>query len=116
MLTLTVEIEGKNEGDLELALQEVTRLVGEGYTSGNNSNDTGSFRFTVTGEEEAPDDDETLCPGEEEARAAGYQVITFPDDPGKFYWNTSEATALTGADTIEAAWLAACEDAEITIA
>jgi len=42
---LTVTIEGKDDGDLEIALDEVSRLVNEGYQAGHNSNDTGAFLF-----------------------------------------------------------------------
>jgi len=58
MMNLAITIEGRTESDLEFALQEVTRLVGEGYTSGGNSNDTGSYSFNVSGEEEPPAEDE----------------------------------------------------------
>ena len=48
MLELTITIKGKDTADLEVALEEVTRLVGEGYTSGHNANDTGRFDFDIT--------------------------------------------------------------------
>ena len=46
-LELTIQIEGETESDLEYALEEVTRLVREGYSHGFNSNDTGSFNFDI---------------------------------------------------------------------
>lgn len=52
-LKLIVEIEGDSDGDLSLALDEISRLVGEGCLSGGDSNDSGRFSFEITGEEEA---------------------------------------------------------------
>ncbi len=46
-LTLTVTITGATDGDIEYAISEVNRLVGEGYTSGHSRNDTGSYQFDV---------------------------------------------------------------------
>jgi len=37
MLKLNVEIEGKDQSDLELAIGEVTRLVCDGFLSGRAS-------------------------------------------------------------------------------
>jgi len=54
MLTLTIKITGFQEGDLDLSLQEVNRLIAQGYTSGLNSNDTESYEFFTSGEEESP--------------------------------------------------------------
>jgi hypothetical protein len=48
---ITIECHGTEEADLDLAQEEVSRLIGEGYTSGMNSNETGSFTFTVHEEE-----------------------------------------------------------------
>ena len=58
MLNLSIEIEGKTQGDLELAVGEVLRLIGEGYLGGANENDTGGYRFSVSGEEEEPEEDD----------------------------------------------------------
>jgi hypothetical protein len=52
MLTLTVTVEGKTQDDLTLALKEVLAKVEGDYSSGSDSNDSGSYRFDVTGEEE----------------------------------------------------------------
>jgi hypothetical protein len=49
MLDLTINIEGHTESDLEIALQEVKRIVSEGCLSGFNSNSTGSFKFNING-------------------------------------------------------------------
>lgn len=46
-LTLTVDIQGNDIFDLELALNEVLRLVNEGYTSGFDRNDNGQYRFSI---------------------------------------------------------------------
>lgn len=56
MKTFQIELSGNFEGDIEMALAEVARLIAEGYTSGFNSNDTGSFSFDSSGEY---DEDET---------------------------------------------------------
>lgn len=50
-LKLTVEIEGDTYNDLEIALDEVRRLLGQECTSGGDSNDSGRFSFEITGEE-----------------------------------------------------------------
>lgn len=52
MLTLTIEITGKEYGDLELALEQVLEAIKSEYRSGFNSNDTGRYTFDVSGEEE----------------------------------------------------------------
>ena len=44
---LTIEVVGREDGDLEFVLEEVLRLVKEGYTSGHNSNGSGNFRFST---------------------------------------------------------------------
>lgn len=46
-LKLKIEIEGEDEGDLESALQEVKRLVLDGFTSGFDSNETGAYEFEI---------------------------------------------------------------------
>lgn len=53
-MLLNITIEGDSTSDLEMALDEVRRLLAQGCTSGNNSNDTGRFSFDVSGEN--PDD------------------------------------------------------------
>ncbi|MBS3964178.1 MAG: hypothetical protein KGZ80_06735 [Methylomonas sp.] len=47
-MKMTLEIEGNETFDLELALNEALRLVAEGYTSGFDQNDTGNYRFSIT--------------------------------------------------------------------
>lgn len=56
MLKLAITITGKGWGDLEVALEELQRLIGDEYTEGKNSNDSGAFYFSVTGESEADDE------------------------------------------------------------
>lgn len=56
MVTVKITLKGKTHGDIALAGEEVSRLLGEGYLCGRNSNDTGSFHFDVSGEEE-PDEE-----------------------------------------------------------
>lgn len=48
---ITIEIEGDEEGDLELALGEALSRIKQGYTSGHDANDTGRFNFDVTDSE-----------------------------------------------------------------
>lgn len=66
MLKFSAIAEGQTSGDLELALEQMLRLVREGFTSGADKNDTGRYTFTVDGEEGPPapvDPDEFLtCP------------------------------------------------------
>lgn len=45
---ITITLRGNNDGDLESALDEVLRLLREGYQSGHNSNESGAFYFTTT--------------------------------------------------------------------
>lgn len=45
---ITITMRGDDEHECELALDEVVRLLREGYTSGHNSNDTSAFYFDTT--------------------------------------------------------------------
>jgi hypothetical protein len=47
-LTLAVSATGATEDDLIMALDEVKRLVSEGFSSGFGSNESGSFDFRYT--------------------------------------------------------------------
>ncbi|MFM2408553.1 MAG: hypothetical protein RL358_1295 [Pseudomonadota bacterium] len=47
---ITMTLEGKTESDLELAFEEVVKLIQAGNTSGRNSNDDGNFSFVVRNE------------------------------------------------------------------
>lgn len=51
-LTLSINIDGKTVGDLELALDEIKNSVAQGYTRGFDRNETGSYSFSVTGVED----------------------------------------------------------------
>lgn len=53
MMELNIEIEGAEESDLEMALEEVLRKVRQGYRSGFDSNDSGRFNFDVSGSPES---------------------------------------------------------------
>jgi len=44
-LTLKVEATGATDDDLLIALDEVKRLISEGFSSGFGSNESGSFSF-----------------------------------------------------------------------
>jgi hypothetical protein len=49
-MKLTITIEGVDQHELAATLEhEVLRLVEEGYQSGFNSNDTGSYSFEIEG-------------------------------------------------------------------
>jgi hypothetical protein len=52
MKTCTITVSGKQDGDIELGIEEALRRIKQGNTSGSDSNDDGSFRFEVEGEEE----------------------------------------------------------------
>lgn len=42
-----IEIEGDTRDDMETALQEVFRLIKDGYTLGGDSNETSRFQFSA---------------------------------------------------------------------
>jgi hypothetical protein len=44
---ISIAVEGMDEGDLELALEEAVRKIKDGYTSGFDCNDTGRYSFNV---------------------------------------------------------------------
>lgn len=46
-LTLTIGITGQATDDLTLALGVVLRLVKDGFTSGFDHNESGSYRFSI---------------------------------------------------------------------
>jgi hypothetical protein len=49
-MKLTITIEGVDQRELAATLEyEVLRLVEEGYQSGFDSNDTGSYSFEIEG-------------------------------------------------------------------
>lgn len=52
MIAANIHVEGKTTEDLLLALEEVTRKVREGFTSGFDSNEDGRFQFDLQGSEE----------------------------------------------------------------
>lgn len=52
---LAIAVSGNTQRDIELALEEVLRLVRKGYLAGVNSNDTGDYSFTSTGEYDKED-------------------------------------------------------------
>lgn len=46
-LKLSVQIEGQETEDLQMALEEILRLVGDGFTSGFDRNETGSYWISI---------------------------------------------------------------------
>lgn len=57
MLKLTIAIQGKTEGDLAVALEQVQKQVEGGFTSGGDRNDSGRYYFEIEGEEEVSEDE-----------------------------------------------------------
>jgi hypothetical protein len=49
-MKLTITIDGYQQGDLEVALLEIQNKISNGFTSGFDSNDTGSYNFDIEGE------------------------------------------------------------------
>lgn len=52
MFKATITLQGNTIGDLELAMEEVSRNIREGFTSGHNRNESGRYQFAIEGEEE----------------------------------------------------------------
>ncbi|MCR8994609.1 hypothetical protein [Brevibacillus laterosporus] len=50
MLQVNIELNGKTMSDIEDALEEAKRKISEGFGSGFDSNDSGSYSFQVDGE------------------------------------------------------------------
>lgn len=50
-MKVTLTVTGHNQADIVEAMNEVIRKFEQGYTSGHDSNSTGSFTFDVEGEE-----------------------------------------------------------------
>jgi hypothetical protein len=48
-MTINLEIDCHTESDAESALDEIKRLVSEGFRCGFNQNPTGRFSFEITG-------------------------------------------------------------------
>lgn len=53
MLTAIITLNGHTRSDLELALEEVKRLINEGFIEGRSVNGTGSYSVNITGVEVA---------------------------------------------------------------
>lgn len=58
MLKVTIEATGHTRGDLTLAIQEALNRIENGYTTGMDRNETGSFTFAVDGQEEDEEDNQ----------------------------------------------------------
>ena len=52
---IEIELRGEEEGDIELAFDEVVTAIRDDFTSGFNSNETGSYNFSVITEEQCSD-------------------------------------------------------------
>ena len=64
MRNLKINIEGKSDSDLEIALEEVLRVIKNGNMSGMDSNDSGEFNFQISGDEEPEKECCETCGGE----------------------------------------------------
>lgn len=51
MLELKIQIDGETYGDLEIAIEEVLKLVGQEYVEGFDGNDTSSFSFSIVNQD-----------------------------------------------------------------
>ena len=54
MLNLTINIEGRTESDILLALEEAKRVIDKGTRFGQDKNESGNYNFSIEGEEEIP--------------------------------------------------------------
>lgn len=45
--TITIELNGLDDDEIEFALEEATRKIKEGYTSGFDQNESSSYSFLV---------------------------------------------------------------------
>ncbi len=52
MRTAIINAEGKTDHDIELAIEEALKRIKAGNSSGMDSNNSGSFDFQITGDEE----------------------------------------------------------------
>jgi len=50
MKEFTITVTGEDQGDIEIALEEVLRLVKEGYLRGAAGHENGTYSFNSTGE------------------------------------------------------------------
>lgn len=50
--TIEIFVTGNTESDLELAIEEATQRIKDGYLSGADKNETGSYSFDITDEGE----------------------------------------------------------------
>lgn len=57
MRTVTIKITGKTQSDIDLALDEASRLIRNGFLAGHDQNDTGSYGFCAEGDIEEPEED-----------------------------------------------------------
>lgn len=96
MKTYNITVEGKTESDIEIAIEEVLRLVKQGYFSGSNSNDSGSHNFSSEGDYE----DEEEC-GDEIVNATYVSVWdggTEISTSCKYNKTTGDVTDIDSAD------------------
>ena len=103
MKKLTIEIEGKTDGDIEIGLDEALKRFRQGNTEGFDSNDDGSFHFKVEGEEE-PD----VC---EECEGVGFLLGEDEDSGPEIHRCGSCEKYLSDAEATVAAFQLAADKA-----
>lgn len=57
MLKAQIKLHGRDREELVMALNEVKRLIDEGFTSGKGGTSDGGFIYEREGEEEEPEED-----------------------------------------------------------
>ncbi len=90
MKEFEITIIGETASDVILALEEIYRLVEQGYSSGSNGNDEGEFNFSSTGEW-GEDDDIPVKLEKNEFRKAT-TMFPIPGGGVKFTTDTSIGT------------------------
>jgi len=47
----TIEVDGNDLDDIDIALEEIRRLIAEGFITGSDRNESGKYYFTINKEE-----------------------------------------------------------------
>lgn len=56
-ITVKIEVEGKTESDVEVAIQTVAKRVTQGFREGFERTSDSYYKFEVSGEEDLPAED-----------------------------------------------------------
>lgn len=85
MKTFTIEITGKTQSDVELALQEAAKIIEQGCHAGHNSNDDGSFNVESEGEyDETPKERLEYLRGQLRAECISYLELVELQDLAEY--------------------------------